>query len=624
MKKTFTVCCALLLAWITLIMDASAQIKALSPQSSNSHQLYVQSIRSAQDSLYQQTLRRYDQYISQHPEDIQTQIEKCRFIQRAFYGEDDEYNPKQDEFDLCLAALCARHPENPSVLIFQSEFLYGDSAIATLSKIIELETRYPDAWAGQPVWQVYQNLAWQYSYQDDKHTEAIQYAEKACQRNDTLDLTLMLAQQYKALSKNEKAIEVLTSQLDRNQAAHLLNQKAELLLQLKQYDAALKTFNRVQEDTTTYINYTSLAKTLEEVGRYAQARQYLLKDTAKTWRGTEAFRRIFIHDLQFQSGDMALASYNRLRDQGFETDPLGIQRIRLFLKHPLLFWKWRDLLGIGFALLLVGVLLLIPYVLILPIHYLGLRKKQKGWIPPATSFRWGLRHFWYVTFAYLLVSYLVLALYVPETVAAYFSENSASAQELPTNELAKSTILFMAGIAFTTALQLRPIDFALLRQEKWSGGKALLVGGATAIGLGKVYSLFRLAFQPWLTEESTLEAMKYWVYEASIRPEISAINQEYGFFISVMLVAALVPVYEEIIFRGIILSSCEKHLSFLWANLIQAVLFALVHEEMSHFFFYFGFGLLAGFLRRRSHGLTSGIVFHSVNNFLALMVILRT
>lgn len=598
----------------------------LPPQTPNSHQAYIQSIQSAQDSIYQQTLRRYDHYLSQHPRDITTRIEKCRFIERAFYGEENEYNPKQDEFEQCLADLCARFSKEPAVLIYQSEHLYGDSAIAVLKHIIDLEKNDPDLWRYEPVWQVYQNLAFQYSYQEDKHEEVITYAEEASRRNDTLDLTLLLARQYKALSQEQKAADVLKSKLDWYQSASVLNQKAELLLELKQYDDALTTFNRAQADTSVYINFASLGKTLEEVGRYSQARQYLVKDTLRSWLKTEPLKRVFVHDLKYQPAERALASYNRLRDEGFSTDPFSIQRLRLFFRHPLLFWQWRDLQGIAAAILLLAALLLVPYVLILPIHYLGWRKKQKGWNPPSTPFRWGLRHFWYVTFFYLLASFLVIILYAPENFSAYFSDTPATVQNLSAEDLANSMILFIATMAITTAVLLRPVDLHLLQKENWSGGKVLLVGGVAAVGMSMSYSLFRITFQPWLPgeAETTLEMVKYWrVYQASIKPEIMAINQQYGFYLSVLLVVGLVPVYEEIIFRGIILSSCEKHLSFLWANLIQATLFALVHEEVVHFFFFFGFGLLAGFLRRRSNGLSAGIVFHSVNNFYALMLMLR-
>ncbi|MFK7781505.1 CPBP family intramembrane glutamic endopeptidase, partial [Psychroserpens sp.] len=107
----------------------------------------------------------------------------------------------------------------------------------------------------------------------------------------------------------------------------------------------------------------------------------------------------------------------------------------------------------------------------------------------------------------------------------------------------------------------------------------------------------------------------------NMKPEMNALLHEYGFGISVVTVAVLVPFYEEVIFRGIILSSTEKHLGFKWANVIQALLFGLVHYNLGLFVFYFIFGLITGYAVKRTNGLLTGIVFHAVNNFFALLSI---
>jgi hypothetical protein len=84
-----------------------------------------------------------------------------------------------------------------------------------------------------------------------------------------------------------------------------------------------------------------------------------------------------------------------------------------------------------------------------------------------------------------------------------------------------------------------------------------------------------------------------------------------------------VPVYEEVIFRGIVLNASRKHILFVGANVLQALLFALIHNNLSWFLFYFSFGITAGYLRRKSGGLGTGIVFHMTNNAIALLALLR-
>ena len=83
-----------------------------------------------------------------------------------------------------------------------------------------------------------------------------------------------------------------------------------------------------------------------------------------------------------------------------------------------------------------------------------------------------------------------------------------------------------------------------------------------------------------------------------------------------------VPFYEEVLFRGIILSSTEKHIKFIWANILQALIFALIHQELPHIIFYFSFGLIAGYLRQRTFGLAASIFFHVTNNLIAFIQIM--
>jgi uncharacterized protein len=272
---------------------------------------------------------------------------------------------------------------------------------------------------------------------------------------------------------------------------------------------------------------------------------------------------------------------------------------------------------------LILALLLSPYVLILPIHFLGLRKKQRGWTPPPASFHWGLRHFWYMVSFYMLISFILLAWYTPSSFTSLFSDDSTT-DKLPTELLANSTLLFFTMLAIATFWQVRPGDWASFWGDKWPLRQVVLTGIGSAIGLNMVYRFFRLVFHSWLpAEDGGLDVAEYWSALASIKPEIMAVNEHYSVYLSFFMVVLLVPVYEEIIFRGIILSSCEKHLSFGWANLIQAVLFALIHQQLANFFFYFGFGLLGGFLRKRSDGLASGMVFHGTNNFFAFFTLIR-
>jgi membrane protease YdiL (CAAX protease family) len=66
--------------------------------------------------------------------------------------------------------------------------------------------------------------------------------------------------------------------------------------------------------------------------------------------------------------------------------------------------------------------------------------------------------------------------------------------------------------------------------------------------------------------------------------------------VAVLLIwlALAVPLVEEIAFRGALLGGLQRYVSFGWADLIQAVAFASLHEAVVLFPFYVALALVAG------------------------------
>jgi membrane protease YdiL (CAAX protease family) len=88
--------------------------------------------------------------------------------------------------------------------------------------------------------------------------------------------------------------------------------------------------------------------------------------------------------------------------------------------------------------------------------------------------------------------------------------------------------------------------------------------------------------------------------------------------------AVLVPVLEELLFRGILLQGLTRHIPFGWANMTQAFLFAAVHENFRLFPYFVLFGVICGILARRSGGLLASISLHAVNNLLVCIGYIAT
>ena len=95
------------------------------------------------------------------------------------------------------------------------------------------------------------------------------------------------------------------------------------------------------------------------------------------------------------------------------------------------------------------------------------------------------------------------------------------------------------------------------------------------------------------------------------------LRDRYGYFV----VGLLVPLAEELVFRGTILRSLLKWNSRPWvAILISAVLFSAAHMNPAQIPHTLLIGLLLGWLYYRTDSIVPGVVFHWVNNTVAYVL----
>ncbi|WP_433746542.1 lysostaphin resistance A-like protein [Falsibacillus pallidus] len=95
-----------------------------------------------------------------------------------------------------------------------------------------------------------------------------------------------------------------------------------------------------------------------------------------------------------------------------------------------------------------------------------------------------------------------------------------------------------------------------------------------------------------------------------------------GLIVLTFLATSLfVPIYEEFIFRGVILTFFRSKYSYLTSSVLSSLLFGIAHfyslgVVISAFFA----GLLLSYLCKKSGSITPGIVFHMLNNAAALLL----
>ncbi|MDD6428553.1 MAG: type II CAAX endopeptidase family protein [Lachnospiraceae bacterium] len=84
--------------------------------------------------------------------------------------------------------------------------------------------------------------------------------------------------------------------------------------------------------------------------------------------------------------------------------------------------------------------------------------------------------------------------------------------------------------------------------------------------------------------------------------------------------AILGPISEELVFRGLTLGYFKKSMSFFWANILQALLFGLIHGNLIQFVYAFLLGLMFGFIAHRTGSLLVTIILHISFNSLSFVI----
>jgi membrane protease YdiL (CAAX protease family) len=88
---------------------------------------------------------------------------------------------------------------------------------------------------------------------------------------------------------------------------------------------------------------------------------------------------------------------------------------------------------------------------------------------------------------------------------------------------------------------------------------------------------------------------------------------------SLLLLAVLAPLVEELVFRGLIYGWVAGRWGTMAAFIVSSLAFAAAHFEPAHIVLVLPLGLLFGWMRRRTDSLLPSLVSHIVNNGFALL-----
>jgi len=593
--------------YLFLLLTSTSFAQEILVTDENSHEAFTEELKSSKDLRYKVILEKYDTYIAQNPDDVSVKVKRCKFIGSAFYDEYEEYNVNWEETESCVSKLFETYPEEPSVILYKLAQSYGDEYKAIIDSSIDLYYQSTEDWTDTERSSLFELAAYQYS--ETSYSKTLEYADKAERFNTDTDLSVLTAQTYMEMGNSEKAKEVLDIGLYYDRDEWVLSQKADLLVKLGEFDKAMTVYDRIREKDSSYVDNTSIYKILLGEGEIEKARTYLVNDTVNEWNKEASLQNLLNHDIDYGSADVAMASYIRMQEESYYEDFFGMKRIRIFLKDPFGSWSAVGFTHIWWLVALLLVLLLVPYVWVLPIY--GLSKYFK-WNNSTTSY-WGLKHFWLISFIYLMAQVMLsLLFYYDESMNYLFDVGNYSTEEdeiiSPLEMITFSSFLLVSTLLFLNRKRLKYIF-----RSTWSIPKIM--------GMSLLFFFMNIIIIRLLGNVVDLSDMTTYAPFLSIRPEILALLNEKGFFTAFLIVAVFAPFYEEIIFRGIILNSTSKRVGFISANIIQASLFGLIHFNLALFPFYFIFGLVTGYVAKRTNGLVTGMIYHAVNNGIAVVVL---
>lgn len=100
-------------------------------------------------------------------------------------------------------------------------------------------------------------------------------------------------------------------------------------------------------------------------------------------------------------------------------------------------------------------------------------------------------------------------------------------------------------------------------------------------------------------------------------------NAERGWFITLIGLALIPAIGEEIMFRGYLMKLFNKNSNHHNGIALSALIFALIHFNFTHFFYYFILGVILGYVYYWGKNLLFPIIIHFIHNGMVLIVYLE-
>jgi membrane protease YdiL (CAAX protease family) len=548
-------------------------------------------VHARTEAGYREVLSGFDAALAASPEDVGLAVRRCHFI-GAYLDEDYGVRVESapEEHEACVAWLEERYAQAPEVRLFLLEQTWGEDGI----EAAEAELEAARAWPAEQRGELLARLAMLHGFEEDTSV-AGDYALRAIELGDMSRLDEALGHLI-AERRFERAAELIAA-APATTSKWSADRRISRAMELPDPIVALNELARY-EGADFSIDPAIAARAHLRSGD-VDAAEVLLRDA----KGEQPALRDARFELAMARADHAAA----LEEIVFADEATWrTNALRLFAvldAWPSAFLSPAAMIAFGFGTLILAMLVLVPGLILIPVHYRGLVRRATGRMPALLLDGVGLKRAW---FALAVVLTVPIAVGMAVEPIATFDVVFGHAPSDPPATF--RSMLWGASLSLVCILLLaRPLGARAL----FGGTGVLRSLGWVVLGWLAVYAVGMLLVVFAGTDARETEQTRV------VRTLVEGGTEAVGPVATLLLVALVVPILEEITFRGLLLGGMARHISFGGANVIQALLFAAVHDDWPRFPYYFVLALIAGWLVRRYRSVGPAILLHMLNNALA-------
>ena len=206
------------------------------------------------------------------------------------------------------------------------------------------------------------------------------------------------------------------------------------------------------------------------------------------------------------------------------------------------------------------------------------------------------------------IAYFVIVILISVYVASYFDVVEA------TSDVILMSILY--GLLFLLVFVRYDIGKVFFKRQTTMGDISSSYGLTALIIAASVFFIFFVAFASKYFQISYLEEI---YFDDSVTfYEIAGSYLTWQNMVIFLFISFLVPIVEELFFRGLIMDVLLKKNSPVSSIFISAMFFGILHGDVTGAFL---FGVLLGFIYVRTESLSIPIFIHIANNLFAAVMV---